>query len=164
MTSQNLALADTEPAVTSLPQQFAYTMRAKIKRHQPLVILLAEDDPSDICLTECALDETYVSHQLHTVHNGSEVLQYLRCEGIFAGKPRPDLILLDLHLPYTDGFEVLETLAHEAGGNGIPIIILTGSEHYRHLLDSCNVWLCDYVAKPCSPDKLLGAFARLHSP
>ncbi len=144
--------------------EFAFSMRAKIKRRIPLQILLAEDDDSDVMLTEHALDETYVPHRLVTVKHGGDVLKYLRQEEPFAHQPRPDLVLLDLNLPQQDGFEVLAELTQEAAFAQIPIIILTGEQHYRHILHSYSLWLSDYVHKPCSPDKLLEAFGKLHSP
>ena len=58
--------------------RFAYSMRAKIRRRQKLHILLAEDDDSDVMLTETALEETHVHHALHRVKDGDEALQYLR--------------------------------------------------------------------------------------
>lgn len=153
-----------DEVASDTPTQFAYSMRAKIKRRQPLQILLVEDDPSDVLLTELALDETYVPHNLHTLRSGSEVLAYLRQEGKYAGAPTPDLILLDLTLPQKDGFEVMTELTQEAGFERIPIIILTGSPYSRQLMESRGLWLCDYMDKPCNPDKLIEAFGRLHSP
>ena len=144
--------------------RFAYSMRAKIKRRTPLHILLVEDDLSDVSLTENALDETYITYALHTVHSGAEALQYLRREDRFTSEPTPDLILLDLSLPHKDGLEVLAELTQETGFVRIPIIILTGSQKDRHILQSCSLWLSDYMDKPCSPDKLLTAFGKLHSP
>ena len=145
-------------------QRYACQMRARIKRHQPLHILLAEDDESDVMLTECALDETYITYELHRVADGGEMLRYLRRQEKFVQAPVPDLILLDLSLPKMDGFAVLAELTQEANFKHIPIIILTGSQQYQHVLHSYSLWLSDYVAKPCSPDKLLEAFGKLHSP
>lgn len=152
------------PSENDTYTNFAYSMRAKIKRRAPLEILLVEDDPSDVMLTEYALDETYIPHRLHTVVSGEEVLSYLRREDQYANAPVPDLILLDLSLPRKDGFEVLAELTQEATFAKIPIIILTGAQHYQHILHSYSLWLSDYVPKPCSPDKLLETFGKLHSP
>ena len=134
-------------------EEFAHAMRTKIKRHMPIQILLAEDAESDIMLTECALDETYIPHQLHTVGSGTDVLRYLRHDGEFADKPAPDLILLDLTMPQKDGFEVLAELTQEAAFARIPIIILTGAfmvgitslfyGRFRpHLSSSAILYLC----------------------
>ncbi|MDE3015836.1 MAG: response regulator [Pseudomonadota bacterium] len=163
MTTQAALRHDDEPA-TGMQARFAYAMRAKIRRRQTLHILLAEDDDSDVMLTECALDKTYIHHNLHRVKNGDEALQYLRREGTFAAATPPDLILLDLSLPAIDGFEVLAALTQEARFSQTPIIILTGAEHYRHLLNAHGLWLSDYLAKPCNPEKLLETFGKLHSP
>lgn len=145
-------------------ETFAFSMRAKIKRHMPIDILLAEDNASDVALAEYALDETYIPHRLRVVKSGAEVLACLRGEPPFDHEPKPDLVLLDLSLPEKDGFEVLAELTEEAAFAQIPIIILTGAQHYQHILNSYSLWLSDYVNKPCSPDKLIEAFGKLHSP
>lgn len=150
--------------VISHTDAFACNMRGKIKRRVPLNILLAEDDESDATLTGYALDETYIPHELHVIKSGDEVLAYLRKQAPFEHATKPDLVLLDLSLPQKDGFEVLAELTQEAAFAHIPIIILTGAEHYRHILHSYSLWLSDYVHKPCSPDKLLEVFGKLHSP
>ena len=145
-------------------QRFAYAMRAKIRRRQKLHILLAEDDDSDVMLTENALEETHVHHELHRVKNGDEALRFLRREGAFSDAETPDLILLDLNLPATDGFEVIAQLAREARFSQTPIIILSGAEDYRDILSTSGVWLSACLSKPCNPDKLLETFGKLHSP
>lgn len=149
---------------TADTQRFAYAMRAKIRRRQKLHILLAEDDDSDVALTENALEETHVHHELHRVKNGDEALQYLRREGRFEEAEAPDLILLDLNLPSMDGLEVIAELAREARFSQTPIIILTGAEDYRKALNTSGVWLSDCLTKPCNSDKLLETFGKLHSP
>lgn len=144
--------------------EFAYAMRSKIKRHQPLHILLVEDDDSDVMLTDFALGETYIPYQLHRLTSGSEVLQYLRHEAPYASEPPPDMILLDLSLPDKDGFEVMEELRQEAAFASIPIIILSGAQNYRDILNDKHLWLSDCLPKPCNADLLLTAFGKLHSP
>jgi len=144
--------------------EFAYSMRAKIKRRQPLHILLVEDNASDVMLTEYALGETYIPYQLHLLKNGNEVIEYLRREPPFAAAPQPDLILLDLNMPEKDGFEVMTELRREAIFAAIPIIILSGAQDISAVLKSEHLWLSDCLPKPCSADLLLTAFGKLHSP
>ena len=150
--------------MSNLITEFAYAMRSKIKRHQPLHILLVEDDDSDVMLTESALGETYIAYQLHTLKNGNEVLSYLKREAPFESEPQPDLILLDLSLPEKDGFEVMAELRREAAFASIPIIILSGAQDYKNILNADRLWLSDCLPKPCSADLLLTAFGKLHSP
>ncbi len=160
-------MSGAEAILSVMPDRqrdFAYALRGKIKRHKPIDILLVEDDPSDVMLAECALTETYIRYRLHTVQSGADVLPYLRREPPFSEAVTPDVILLDLSLPHKDGFAVLAELTQAALTAGIPIIILTGSESDRYVLKAYDLWLSDYVAKPCSSEKLLESFGKLHSP
>ncbi len=143
---------------------FAYAMRTKIKRHRPIEILLVEDDASDVMLTGRALDDTHIPYNLHNAHDGNKALSYLRREGAFADAVQPDIVLLDLGLPECDGFEMLTELTKETAFNQIPIVILTVAADSRDILHSYDLWLSDYVAKPCTPEKLLDIFGKLHSP
>lgn len=143
---------------------FAYALRGKIKRHRPLDILLAEDDPSDVMLTENALERTSLDYNLHTVTSGNEVIPYLRHEGKYHDEPLPDLILLDLSLPHMDGYQIMDELRGDDTFRTIPIIILTGDAHPRDELRSDSLWLSDYVTKPATREKILESLGRLHSP
>ena len=64
-----------------------------------VVILMAEDNPTDVMLTREALDGAELLHTLHVVKNGIEVMAFLCQQGKYAGAPRPDIILLDLNMP-----------------------------------------------------------------
>ena len=73
----------------------------------PIEVLLVEDDPGDVLMTQEAFEEHKVRNRLTVVSDGAEALSYLRREGEYADAVRPDLILLDLNLPRRDGREVL---------------------------------------------------------
>ena len=70
-------------------------------------ILLVEDNPADVRLTQEAFKTTRIPNRLHVVRDGAEALAYLEQTGRFSDAPRPDMILLDLNLPKKDGREVL---------------------------------------------------------
>ena len=72
----------------------------------PIEVLLVEDDPGDVLMTQEAFEEHKVRNSLAVVNDGTEAIAYLRREGKYADAPRPDLILLDLNLPRRDGREV----------------------------------------------------------
>jgi len=159
-THENAALMLEEPTQTS---------SVPVRVHQrslfpgkPLNILLVEDDPSDKMLTEIALKATKISHRLSTLRDGNDVISYLHGRGKFAGQPRPDVVLLDLSLPHCDGFEVLAEITECPKLQDIPIIILTGFEHYHYIMKVYGLWLPAYVTKPCSSEKLSAALERLN--
>jgi two-component system, chemotaxis family, response regulator Rcp1 len=115
-------------------------------------ILLVEDNPADIRLTQEAFKETRLRCKLHIARDGAEALEFLRQNGRFAAAPRPDMILLDLNLPKKDGREVLAEVKNEPQLKRIPIVVLTTSndEHdIRHTYD--NHANC-FITKPAGLD------------
>ena len=81
------------------------------KNGRPVEILLVEDNPGDVRLTQEALKEAKVHNNLSVVGDGVEAMAFLRREGSYATAPRPDIVLLDLNLPKKDGREVLAEVA-----------------------------------------------------
>ena len=95
---------------------------------RPMEILLVEDSRTDACLTIGNLKNGGIQHRLTLIRDGVEAMEFVRQEGKFARAPRPDLILLDLHLPKKDGLEVLSELKADYDLKGIPVVVLTGSD------------------------------------
>ena len=87
---------------------------------RPIEILLVEDNPGDVRLTEEALKEGKVLNTHHLVKDGVEAMAFLHRESQYTDAPRPDLILLDLNLPKKDGREVLRTLHKYSTGIWVP--------------------------------------------
>ena len=99
----------------------------------PIDILLVEDSPSDVLLTREALRDARIANDLSVARNGEEALDYLRQEGEHVGKPRPDIVILDLNLPRMDGREVLREIKGDDSLKRIPVIILTTSSSDRDI-------------------------------
>lgn len=76
----------------------------------PVEILMVEDNLGDVRLTQEALKDGKILNHLHVTSDGVEAMAFLRREGRYADKPRPDLILLDLNLPKKNGREVLKEI------------------------------------------------------
>src|SRR5262249_41736280 len=92
-------------------------------------ILLAEDSPSDADILQMAFRQYgRLPCRLHIVHDGEEVLTYLRQEGFYAHTPRPHLVLLDIGLPKLGGWRVLQTLRASPALATLPVVMLTGAE------------------------------------
>jgi two-component system, chemotaxis family, response regulator Rcp1 len=83
-------------------------------------VLLVEDSPGDVRLTQEAFRDSGKTVRLHLAADGIEAMAFLRREGIHADAPRPDLILLDLNLPKMDGREVLAFIKTDVNLKIIP--------------------------------------------
>ena len=114
----------------------------------PMQVLLVEDSPGDVRLTQEAFREANIAIQLHIVLDGVEAMEFLRQEGRHARSPRPDLILLDLNLPKMDGREVLETIKADDTLKSIPTVILTTSEAEADITKSYLLQANCYLTKP----------------
>jgi chemotaxis family two-component system response regulator Rcp1 len=91
-------------------------------------ILLVENSPGDVRLTQEAFREADGGVRLHVAVDGLEAISFLRREGAHGEAPRPDLILLDLNLPRMDGRRVLAAIKQDEDLKTIPTVILTTSE------------------------------------
>jgi CheY-like chemotaxis protein len=111
-------------------------------------ILLIEDNPGDVRLTQEGLRETKVRNRLHAVSDGEAAMAFLRREGAYADAVRPDLILLDLNLPKKDGREVLEEVKSDPELRRIPVVVLTSSTDEADVLRAYHLQANCYVTKP----------------
>lgn len=112
-----------------------------------LEILLVEDSVSDAFLTQQALKNVPDVGSLSTVADGIEALEYLRGLDRFAGRPRPDLVLLDLNMPRKDGRELLAEVKNDPELRRIPIVVLTSSSSERDVLAAYDLHANCYVVK-----------------
>ena len=111
-------------------------------------LLLVEDDAGDASLVTEELTATGVPHRLSVVRDGSEALPFLRRAGRYASAPRPDLILLDLALPGTSGFEVLADIKRDPELRRTPVIVLTNSAADEDALRAYDLHANCYITKP----------------
>lgn len=118
------------------------------QRGSPVEILLVEDNPGDVRLTEEALKESKVLNNLHVAEDGVEALEFLRREGRHADAPHPDLILLDLNLPKKDGRELLEEIKSHDDLKRIPVVVLTTSRAEEDILRMYDQHANCYITKP----------------
>jgi CheY-like chemotaxis protein len=124
---------------------------------QALCILLVEDSPADIRLTEEALLDSPIVDTLHVTRDGEQAMDFLRQRGAHTDAPRPDLVLLDLNLPRKDGREVLEELKGDPELRRIPIVVLTTSATEADILRSYDLHVNSYVTKPVDLDEFAHA-------
>jgi chemotaxis family two-component system response regulator Rcp1 len=122
---------------------------------QTINVLLVEDSPGDIRLTQEALKDAKMHINLHVARDGEEAMVFLRHEGEQADAPRPDLILLDLNLPKKDGREVLKEIKEDPTLMTIPVVILTTSASEADILRSYSLHANCYITKPVDLDGFL---------
>ena len=127
----------------------------------PIEVLLVEDDPGDVLMTQEAFEEHKVRNRLTVVSDGAEALAYLRREGPFTEAQRPDLILLDLNLPRRDGREVLEEIKKDEDLGRIPVVVLTTSSADEDILRSYQLHANAYVTKPVDFDQFIKAVRQI---
>jgi len=114
----------------------------------PIEVLLVEDSPGDVRLTQEAFRDANKSIHLHVASDGVEAMSFLKHEGDHAHAPRPDLILLDLNLPKMDGREVLAHIKEDDSLKTIPTVILTTSAAEADIVKSYELQANCYLTKP----------------
>ncbi|MFB6136539.1 MAG: response regulator [Halobacteriaceae archaeon] len=121
-------------------------------RGRPIEILLVEDNPGDVRLTEKGLERAKIINNLHVVGDGVEAMAFLRGEGDHEDAPRPDLVLLDLNLPRMNGREVLEEMKSDPDLRRIPVVVLTSSAAEEDIVESYDLHANAYLTKPVGID------------
>lgn len=114
-------------------------------------ILLVEDNPSDIALTQRALTKSAIKNPLVVAEDGQQALDYLFGSGAHASSDAdetPILILLDLKLPRIDGLEVLRRVRAEGRTRRIPVVILTSSGEETDIAAGYDLGANSYIRKP----------------
>lgn len=122
---------------------------------RPVEVLLVEDSPGDVRLTEEALKEGKVRNNLNVVMDGVEAMAYLRREGRYSSATRPDIVLLDLNMPKKDGREVLAEMKSDERLRRIPVVILTTSEAEQDILKTYDLHANCYITKPVDLDQFI---------
>lgn len=117
--------------------------------------ILAVDDAATILLRITDTLEKY--YDVVTVNSGARALRFLE-------KEKPDLILLDIRMTPKNGFDTLREIRAIEDRADIPVIMLTGVEDKKSVLEGIHLGICDYVLKPFAPDDLLERIQRALDP
>ncbi len=122
----------------------------------PIEILLVEDNPGDVRLTQEALKDGKVSNRLSVVEDGAEAIAFLCRQDRYEDAPRPDLILLDFNLPKKDGREVLAEIKSDPNLRRIPVVVMTTSRAEEDVLKAYDLHANCYITKPIDLEQFLG--------
>jgi len=121
----------------------------------PADILLVEDNPGDVRLTQEAFEEGKIHNELHVVKDGVAALDFLYQRGEYADAPRPDVVLLDLNLPRKNGDEVLAAIRDDPDLERLPVVVLTSSDAQEDVVRSYELQANAYLTKPVDPAEFI---------
>jgi CheY-like chemotaxis protein len=132
-------------------------MRVSITGAKPIEILLVEDNSAEAELTMEVLNEGRICNRVHWLENGEQALAFLGRQPPYTDAPRPDLILLDLHMPRMSGLEVLALVKEHPDWRRIPIVIMTSSNDEKDVVSAYNRHANCYITKPIDIDQFMAA-------
>ena len=133
---------------------------------QRVTVLHIDDDPNDTELLQAASRQAGAPFVLQHIHDGEQAIAYLGGTGPYADRrrfPMPALILLDLKLPRTSGFEVLRWMRSHPELASVPIVVLSGSESQDHIQLTYSMGANSYIVKPLGFQELIKVVETLHS-
>lgn len=127
--------------------------------------LIAEDDPDTQLLIERAFRQADLSVPLYFTNDGQHAVDYLAGTGTFADRvqfPMPAILLLDLKMPFRDGFEVLRWIRAEPRLRRLVVIMFSGSSLEKDVEEAFNLGVNSFVMKPVSFSELLQVIMAIH--
>ena len=125
------------------------------------IILLIEDNPGDVRLTQEFLKGNPHIEKLVAIQDGDEGLQFLKQEGKYKQEELPSIVILDLNLTKKNGFEVLKEIKTDATLRYLPVIVLTSSESEVDILQCYDLHVNCYISKPVDYEKFSLLFNSL---
>lgn len=129
---------------------------------EAVTILMAEDDAEDRELAQLAFRECRLANPLKFVHDGMELLDYLKQRGAYADAqlfPCPGIVLLDINMPRMDGREALRAIRADPDLRHLPVVVMTSSPAEADILRSYQTGANCYIDKPMDAAGLARLFS-----
>jgi CheY-like chemotaxis protein len=123
-------------------------VKSVVESLNPIEILLVEDNPGDIRLTQEVLKEGQIYNHLNVVDDGEKAIAFLTRTAPYSQAPNPQLVLLDLNLPRRSGLDVLRTIKTNETLKHIPVIVFTSSHAEEDIMSAYNLHANCYITKP----------------
>jgi two-component system, chemotaxis family, response regulator Rcp1 len=133
------------------------------KYNRPVDILLVEDNPGDVRLTQEAFRDSRLPVKLSVVMDGEDALNYLFKRGNYENVTKPDIILLDLNIPKKDGKEVLCEIKNDGVLKYVPVVVLTTSNAEQDIVKTYNLNVNAYINKPVDFDKFFDIVQKIEA-
>jgi DNA-binding response OmpR family regulator len=149
-----------------LPQRPGGSGGARALGPSRLTVLHIDDDPNDTELLQAASRRAGVPFVMQHIHDGEQAIAYLSGSGVYGDRrryPLPELILLDLKLAGTSGFEVLKWVRSHSQLRTMPIVVLSGSERQEHIQLAYSMGANSYIVKPPGFQQLVRVAEALHT-
>src|SRR5258706_3687210 len=130
------------------------------------LILIVEDDPNDVLLIQRAFRKAALRNELRVVQDGEEAIAYLKGEGEYSRRdlfPLPFMILLDLKMPGTDGFEVLQWVRRTPDVRRCLVVVLTSSNRQNDVDKAYELGANSYLVKPVEFDEMVHLIQRFEA-
>lgn len=124
-------------------------------------ILLVDDNDDDVYLTQEAFSAASLKVNLQRVDNGEKCLQYLRKQAPYEGAVAPDLILLDMHMPVMDGYEVMAEILKDETLHHLPVVVLTTSYEAADIKKMYGLRCSSYITKPVDFESFVKAIGQM---
>ena len=115
-------------------------------------VLVVEDDVHIAHVLSFMLERQ--GYRVTHVADGRAAVQHVTAE------PAPDLVLLDVMLPYVDGFEIVGLIRAQAGWEAVPVLMLTAKNTERDTVRALDAGANDFIIKPFQPQELLARLRR----
>jgi CheY-like chemotaxis protein len=128
-------------------------------------VLIADDDENDIRLLKRAFLRAGLDVPLKWVRDGEEAIQYLQGDEPFADRnafPIPMMLLLDLKMPRTNGFEVLEWVRKQSNLRRLLVVVMTSSDEPQDVDRAYDLGANSFLKKPDDFDDLTKMSQKLH--
>jgi CheY-like chemotaxis protein len=124
---------------------------AMIETQTRPVILLVDDNPHDVVLIRLAFRRVGIIDTIQLVKDGNEAMRYVKGEGVYADRhqfPPPTLILLDLKMPQTSGFDVLKWIREQPEVANVVVVVMSGSRNDDDIERAYSLGAHSYLVKP----------------
>lgn len=118
------------------------------------VVLVAEPNDDEFAVLTWALHSEQSLFKIQRVTDGQACMAYLNGEGTYAGMPLPDLLLLDIHMPRMDGFDVMARVSADARLHHLPVVVLSSSSAPQDIQRMYKLRCSSYVTKPADFEQL----------